>query len=330
MKLMPSSPPHIRSQDSNATVMFYVICALGSLYFMGTFFYGMRALVLGVLSVVTCLATDLLCTRLAGRKICLWDYSSIVTGMLIPLFMPASISYWIVVAAGVFAIAVAKHPFGGLGQNIFNPAAAGIAFATVCFPVAMFTYPAPMGKLALDPVLTVKAAQSAAQTLQLGGIPKFSTMEIFLGSMPGSMGATNILLLIACLICLALINVIDIKPALAFLGASAVFALVLPRSGMGAVQSILMELTSGSLLLTAVFLLNDPATTPKRETSKIFYGVLCGVAAMLFRRAGGYEETAVFAILLMNAFSFAIDLKNESIHSEGRRRRVETDKSQKA
>lgn len=91
-----------------------------------------------------------------------------------------------------------------------------------------------------------------------------------------------------------------------------------------------MELTSGSLLLTAVFLLNDPATTPKRETSKIFYGVLCGVAAMLFRRAGGYEETAVFAILLMNAFSFAIDLKNESIHSEGRRRRVETDKSQKA
>lgn len=101
MKLMPSSPPHIRSQDSNATVMFYVICALGSLYFMGTFFYGMRALVLGVLSVVTCLATDLLCTRLAGRKICLWDYSSIVTGMLIPLFMPASISYWIVVAAGV-------------------------------------------------------------------------------------------------------------------------------------------------------------------------------------------------------------------------------------
>ena len=330
MKLMPSSPPHIRSQDSNATVMLYVICALGSLYFMAAFFYGMRALVLGAVSVLACVTTDLLCTRLAGRKICLWDYSSVVTGMLIPLFMPASISYWIAAAAGVFAIAVAKHPFGGLGQNIFNPAAAGIAFATICFPVAMFTYPAPMDKLALDPVIAVKAAQSAARTLQLGGVPKFSTMEIFLGSMPGPMGATNILLLIACLICLSLLNVVDFKPALSFLGTAAVCALALPRSGMEAGRSVLMELASGCLLMAAVFLLGDPATTPKRETSKIFYGVLSGVAAMFFRRVGGFEETVVFAILLMNAFSFAIDLKNESIHSVGRRRRVETDQSEKA
>lgn len=330
MKLMPSNPPHIRSQESNVTVMLDVIFALACLYFMATYFYGFRALVLGGISVVTCLTTDLLCLRLAGRKISLWDYSSIVTGMLIPLFMPASISYGIVIAAGIFAIAVAKHPFGGLGQNIFNPAAAGVAFATICFPAAMFTYPEAMDKIPMDPVVTVKAAQSAAKTLQLGGIPKFNTLEMLLGSMPGPMGATSILLLLACLIYLSLRRTVDPKPALAFLGTAAVFALAAPRSGMAAGQSIQMELMSGCLFMTAVFFLGDPATIPKRETSKIVYGILCGIAAMVFRRAGGFEETAVFAILFMNAFSFFIDLKNETIHSELRRRQLESDKPEKA
>ena len=143
MKLMPKKAPHIRSDVNNKTVMGDAVLALAALYFMAACYHGYRALHLCALSVAVCWAADLFCTLLRGRRVNLRDFSPAVTGMIIPLMMPANIPWHVVVTAGLFAILAVKQPFGGLGNNLFNPAAGGIAFATVCWTEEMFSYPVP-------------------------------------------------------------------------------------------------------------------------------------------------------------------------------------------
>ncbi len=324
MKLIPRDAPHIRHSDNTKMVMGDVIISLLPLYFMAFSFYGWRVVTLMLTSAATCVISEIAAVKLAGRHINLRDFSPLVTGLIIPLMMPASASYSMVVAAGLFAIMVAKQPFGGTGENLFNPAAAGLAFATACWPSQMFSYPLIFEELPLLGQITAKTANSAAYALKLGGIPTTDFKDMFLGVRGGPMGATNILIILACLLYLSYRKTVRFVQPASFIASAALMALLFPRVDVAPLDSMLFELMSGSLLFGAVFMFSDPVTSPKRPGSQMAYGAVGGVMAMLFRHFGGFEQTVVFSVLLMNALVPLFDWPVELKRLIERRHKVET------
>lgn len=323
MKLRAQNPPHIRSRESNQTVMLDTIIAMLPLYAMATYYYGIRALALGFFSVAVTTVIDMLCV-IAMRNIPnIRDLSPTVTGMLLPLLMPASIRFEVIAAAALFAIAVAKHPFGGVGENIFNLAVAGAAFAAVCWPKAMFLYPVPFDRLPVAVDDTLKLINSPAYTLSLGGAPNTDLLDMLLGNFAGPMGATNILVLCTCFLFLAVRKTVSVWMTGAFLTGAALVAAFLPRAMLSPLNSVSYELMSGLMLIGAIFLINDPVTSPKRKLPKIIYGFFAGVVSMTFRHLGEYEDSLLFAILVMNAAVWIIDLWGEHLAHAFRRKNIE-------
>ena len=324
MKLRAQNPPHIRSRESNQTVMFDVVIAMLPLYAMATYYYGMRALALGLFSVMVTTVFDLLCVIVRRSVPNIRDLSPTVTGMLIPLLMPASVRFEVVAVAALFGIAVAKHPFGGVGENIFNPAVAGTAFAVVCWPRSMFLYPVPFDRL---PVMVDSTAQklinSPAYTLSLGGAPNTDPLDMLMGNFAGPMGATNILVLCTCFLFLAVKKTVSVWKTGAFLAGAALVAAAVPRAMLTPFYSVGYELMTGLTLIGAIFLINDPVTSPKRKLPKIAYGFLAGVISMTFRHLGEYEDSLLFAILVMNASVWIIDLWGEHLAHALRRKNIE-------
>lgn len=305
--------PHIRMRESARSAMLDVVIALLPLYFMAAYFYGMRAVALGAVSAASAVAADMLCVLVSGRLPNLRDLSALVTGLLLPLMLPASIPYYVVITAAVFAIAVVKHPFGGVGQNIFNPAAGGFAFISVCWPSLVFSYPQPMFPLPITGELTARLAESPAHALMLGAVPTIDTLDLVLGRFAGPMGVTNILVLGTCFIYLLFRKVISWQAPVAFLAAAAATAYFSPRIPASRWESVVFELLSGTLVFAGVFLLGDPVTSPKRGLSRFLYGALAGGATMLFRYCGGFEQAAAFALLLVNSFTLLIDHEAERL-----------------
>ena len=322
MNLINSRPPHIRSRESNFSVMGDMVIALIPLYFMAFFFYGSQVAVLGGVSVLTCVLLDVACTYISGRKVGVLDLSPVVTGLMIPLMLPASISLYVVVVADLFAIGVVKQPFGGLGQNIFNPAAAGVAFAALTWKTEVFSYPMPIQSLGNT---TARLVTSPAASLKIGATPNYTLMDMVFGIYPGPMGATGILILTACLVYLVVRRTVNAKMTLTFLGVAAVIAFLFPRITTGRLESVFFELTSGILLFGSIFLINEPTTAPKAEVPKLIYAGVSGAVVMLFRYAGVFEEGMFFAVILMNAFSWLIDMKYEERKSAERRARYAAD-----
>lgn len=327
MKLHPQNLPHIRTRESNQTLMVDVIIALVPLYAMATYFYGKRALVLGAFSVAATVIIDVICTGLRRNVPNIRDHSNVITGLIIPLLLPASVRYEVVFVAALFAVAVAKQPFGGVGQNIFNPAAAGVAFATVCFPRSVFLYPIPFDPLPIIIEERIRLVFSPAYALLLGGVPYNDPLDMLLGNFPGPMGATNILVLLTCLLFLAVRKSISFSMTVSYIAGFSLVAALYPRAMVTPLQSVYYELVSGIVLICAVFLINDPVTSPKRQSVRIVYGFLTGVLCMMFREIGRYEESVLFALLIMNALVWSFDMVGESLMHRFRRNRVEVDES---
>ena len=327
MKLHAQNPPHIRSRESYQTIMVDVIIALLPLYAMATYFYGNRVILLGLFSAVFALLLDMLFVALRYRVPNIRDYSAVITGMIIPLLMPASSRFEVVALAVFFAMAVVKHPFGGIGQNIFNPAVAGVAFVSVCFPRSMFLYPVPFDVLPVKITEGIRLVASPARSLALGGVPALAPLDMLLGNFPGPMGATNILVLLTCLLFLAVRRSISISLTASYIVGFSFVAAYWPRAMLSPSLSIFYELTSGISLIAAVFLINDPVTSPKRIESKIIYGFLTGIFCMMLRKIGRYEESILFALLIMNAVVWMIDMLGERFAHKIRRAKLESQKS---
>lgn len=325
MRIKHFEAPHIRHGERTVSLMLDMVIMLLLLYGMAFFYYGPRALVLGVLSVASCLLADLACILMRRSRVRLRDLSAVVTGLILPLLMPASVPYHVVVAAALFAILVAKHPFGGVGNNIFNPAAAGMAFAVICFGNAVvFSYPSPLGWLPVFGKLEAAVLDSPASVLNLGGAPRHDLLDMAMGNFPGPMGATNILVILACLLFLIFRRTVRWITPVTFLAAVSAFAFLFPRANVTGLQSVAYELMSGMLLFGGAFLLGDPVTTPKRGWSKAAFGLAAGVVVMIFRRYGELEDSLVFALLLMNAMVWAFDMLGEHLASLVRRKRFES------
>jgi len=321
MKLLPQKAPHIRSDTSNKTVMGDAVITLAALYFMAACYYGQRAIRLGLLSVAVCWGADALCVWLRGRRASLRDFSPVVTGMIIPLMMPAGIPYHVVVVADLFAILIVKQPFGGLGNNLFNPAAGGIAFAIACWPSLMFTYPPANPSLDLFGQLGAGTTSSTSYTLYVGGVPSADYTSVLLGQLAGPMGTTCVLVILACLLYLIFRGTVRYQQALLLLVTVAALNFLFPRIAADRTASAFYEVLATPVLFCAAFMFTDPATSPSRNMGKAVYGAVGGVIVVLFSRFGGYEQTTVFAILLMNALTPAIDQLAERYITRKRRMR---------
>ena len=323
MKFSAQDAPHIRYPESTRAVMLDMVLCLLFLYAMAYYYYGIRALMLGAFSVLVCVIADMLCVLFAGGRPNMRDLSPVITGMLIPLMMPASVLFRMVLAAAVFAIVVAKHPFGGMGHNVFNPAAAGLSFAIICFTGRLFAYPLPLTKLGFALPAELLTTRSPGYTLNLGGIPKLDFVDMLLGNFSGPMGATNILVILACLLFLVFRGTVHWSTPLSFFATVCAFAFLFPRADIAGLSSLHLEIMSGMLLFGGVFLLGDPVTSPKRLWSKVLYGIMAGILVMLFRRFGNLEEEFTFALLLMNAAVWGFDIIGESLAGRIRRRKLE-------
>ena len=321
MKLMPKKAPHIRSDVNNKTVMGDAVLALAALYFMAACYHGYRALHLCALSVAVCWAADLFCTLLRGRRVNLRDFSPAVTGMIIPLMMPANIPWHVVVTAGLFAILAVKQPFGGLGNNLFNPAAGGIAFATVCWTEEMFSYPVPGAGIDFFGPVSSTLSSSTAYTLYVGGVPMEDATSVLLGQLAGPMGTTSVLVILAGLFYLLIRGTVRYQQSLLILLTAGALNFLFPRVAADGLTSAFYEVLATPVLFCAVFMFADPVTSPGRNLGRALYGAAGGVVVFLFSRFGGYEQTTVFAILLMNAVSPAFDILAEKRAAKERRLR---------
>ncbi len=307
MNLQNAKAPHIRYKESVHTLFTDVIIALLPLYAMAYFYYGPRTVIMALAAVVVCYPLDLLCRRMAGKVIKINDFSGVLTGLIIPLMLPASAPYYVVVAACLFAILIAKHPFGGLGYNLFNPAAAGIAFVTACWPDAVFRYPKPFEHIPVILDTSVELFASPASALKVNGAPSGDLLQMFLGNSLGPMGATSILVILSCLFFLLFRRTVSWHIPVSALVTAGLFALLFPRVSISLFSSTVYELFAGTLVFGAAFVATDPVTSPSFPMAKVLYGAGIGLLTMLLRWFGGYEEGFIYALLIMNALAFALD-----------------------
>ena len=307
-KLIVSPSPHFQNKTTTQVLMNDVLIALAPATLVSLLFYGWNALLLLLVCVATCVGCEFLIEKyLRGRDIpCI--SATVVTGVLLALNLPPAAPWWVAFVGSLAAIGIAKMCFGGLGQNIFNPAIFGRVFLLVSFPVAMTTWAAPHGWLPID------AFSGATPLAQINegirqGLPAneivaengLSSWQAFFGLAGGSAGEASALALIIGFVYLLVRRVIKPYIPVAILGTVAVmttiFWLVDPETYTGPVFNLL----SGGLLLGAIFMATDYVTSPMTTMGMIIYGVLIGMLTVLIRYFGSYPEGVSFAILIANA-----------------------------
>ena len=298
MKLTVASSPHIRGDFRTSRLMLDVVIALIPSFVVGICVLGIRALLVTALSMACAVAAEWLWSVILKRRNTLPDCSALVTGMLFALTLPASTPYWVVAFGSAFAIIVVKLMCGGLGQNIFNPALMARAVVMLLWPVTITRYAA----IGVDGV----TASTPMHHMVMPALPEESIMDMFLGICPGSIGELSALALLAGGVYLVVRKVISARIPLAYLGTVAVLTLVFHKTD-NAISWMLYSLFGGGLMLGAIFMATDYATSPVTARGQIIYGIGCGALTVLFRYYGIFPEGVTYAILLMNACVWTID-----------------------
>ena len=296
MKLTVASSPHIRGDFRTSRLMLDVVLALPPALAVGIFVLGIRSAVVALVSVAAAVASEWFYARLTKTRNTVVDGSAMVTGLLLALTLPHTVPYWQAALGSIFAIVVAKLLCGGLGQNVFNPALAGRAFLMLINPVGLTRYEG------LDGV----TAATALHHMVMPALPEESVLDMFLGNCPGSIGELSALALIAGGVYLVARKVISPRIPLAYLGAVAVLTLVFHKTDNAAAW-MLYSLFGGGVMLGAIFMATDYATSPVTALGQIIFGIGCGVLTVLFRYYGLYPEGVTYAILIMNALVWTID-----------------------
>ena len=298
MNLTVASSPHIRGNFRTSRLMLDVVIALLPALAVGTWVLGIRALLVALVSVGTALATEYLYHLITGRRNTVVDCSCLVTGLLLAMTLPSSVPYWLVAGGSAFAIVVVKIFCGGLGQNVFNPALLARAFMLLICPVAMVRYNA----LGVDGV----TAATPLHHMVMPALPEESILDMFLGNCPGSIGEISALALLLGGIYLVVRKVISPRIPLAYLGTVALATLIFHKTD-GAVEWMLYSLLSGGLMLGAIYMATDYATSPATPWGQVLYGIGCGALTVIFRYFGLFPEGVTYAILLMNALVWILD-----------------------
>ncbi len=291
-------------------VMLIAPCILSVLY------YGSRAVSVIAVSIISAVLSDLIMSFIIKKKFLLKDLSNVFIGAAIAVMLPAGVPLYIPVIASATGVAVAKIPFGGSLRAPFVPAAAGFATVSVCFKEQVFTYTENVEDKLLG-------AQSLASLLSQGNSVHFNlgnAFDIISGNISGPMGTGCGILMIVCAGYLFVKRKGALLATAGFIGACVVFVAFFPRINASLFTRIILELSAGSLLFGAVFLITDHATLPKGGVNRVIYGAVCGVACMMMRYHGTYEETVCFAVLLTNGFSPVIESLIKAFSSLGKRK----------
>ena len=315
-KLLVSPSPHLHTKTSTKSLMRDVVIALLPAVVVSVLFYGWsELLVLGV-SVASCVLLEYLITKYLLKGTCtIGDWSAVITGILLALNLPATTPWWVVFIGAVFAIGVAKMTFGGLGQNLFNPAIAGRVFLLISFPTYMTDWTKPAGFLGNS----IVDAYSGATPLGLvgeGGVQAVENMDymnmLFL-NIGGSAGELSALALIAGFIYLLARKVIRPYITLSILATVAIFSGIFWAINPAEYTDPLFNLLTGGLLLGSIFMATDYVTSPMSNWGGVVFGVGIGVITMLIRYFGAYPEGVSFAILIMNS---VVPLLNKWFHTK--------------
>ena len=296
MKLTVASSPHIRGNFRTNRIMADVMIALTPALAVGVSRFGMDALILTLVCMASAVAAEWVYGKLTKSRNTTVDGSALVTGMLLAMTLPHTCPLWLGAAGSVFAIIFVKCLCGGLGQNIFNPALAARAAMMVVYPVGLTRYMDIDGVTAATPL----------HHMVMPALPEETLAQMFLGNCPGSIGEISALALLVGGAYLVYRKVISLRIPVAYLGTLAVLTLVFSKTD-APVMWMLYSLCSGGVMLGAIFMATDYATSPATPMGQIVYGIGCGALTVLFRYFGLFPEGVTYAILLMNAFVWFID-----------------------
>lgn len=285
-----SVSPHVREQSTTKSIMRDVAFALLPTLAFGVYHFGIKALIVIAVSVVTCVVCELLFELITKKPITVFDWSAVVTGLILAINLPATAPWWMVVLGGAFAIIVVKMMFGGIGQNFMNPALAARCFLLISFTSRMNDF------------TTVDGVSSATPLALLKGGEASDLLTLFLGYHAGCIGEVSALAILIGGLYLIIKKVISVRIPLAYIGSTLVFILLINAVSGGdtSVNYIICQLLSGGLLAGAFFMATDYATSPITPKGQLLYGVVLGLLTALFRTLGTSAEGVSYAIIIGN------------------------------
>ncbi len=307
-ELIVSSSPHIYDKSSVKNIMGSVFVALIPASLAGICCFGIRALIVIAVSVLSCVFFEALIQKLMGKKITVGDFSAAVTGLLLAMNLPSSAPVWLIIIGAFVAIYLGKQIFGGIGQNPFNPALVSRVFLLISFPLYMTNWPKALG-FSFD--LDVATHATPLGILKTDGVQAaygaVTNLDLFLGKVGGSLGEISAAALLIGGIYLMAKRIISWEIPFTFIAtvfiSTGIFYLIDPSKYIDPVFHIL----SGGLFLGAFFMATDYVTSPLSRSGKMLFGILCGLITIIIRLWGGYPEGVSFAILFMNGLVPLID-----------------------
>ena len=297
-KLTLSSSPHIQTNENVTTVMRDVIIALLPATIAAIYYFRFGAIVNILVAVLGAVAAEYLIQKLMKKPITIKDYSAAVTGLLLAFNVPSTLPWWMTLIGSVFAIAVVKQLFGGLGHNFINPALAARAVLLASWPVEMTSW-VTTGADAVStatPLAVIKGVEAGATSA--------SMFDLLIGNVGGCIGETSAILLIIGGIYLIYRGVITYVIPTYYIGTVAVLTFIF--SGFD-ISMLSYNILAGGLILGAFFMATDYTTSPVSKKGQIIYAIGCGLLTAVIRYYGGYPEGVSYSILLMNVATPLID-----------------------
>ena len=315
--LIVSPSPHIHGGDSISKNMYGVLIALVPAFLVSLYYFGLGALIVTATSVVACVLFEYLIQKFLMKKeptVC--DGSAILTGVLLAFNLPSNLPVWIILIGALAAIGIGKMSFGGLGNNIFNPALVGRVFLLISFPAQMTMWP-EVGQLTAYTDATTGA--TVLSLMNEGALDKLPTLvDMLLGKMGGSLGEVSALALLLGLVFMLWKKIITWQIPVSILLTVFVFTGIMHLVNPVQYASPFVHLLSGGLMLGAIFMVTDYVTSPMSKNGMLVYGVGIGILTTVIRLFGSYPEGMSFAILIMNAFTPLINSYIKPKHFGGK------------
>lgn len=307
-QLVVSLSPHVQSSQTTQKLMLNVVLALMPAFAVSLFYFGIGTLMVTLISVGSCVLFEYLIQRFVMRtRTTISDLSAVVTGLILAFNVPSNLPWYIIVLGALVAIGMAKMSFGGIGNNIFNPAIVARVFLLISFPVQMTSWPMPIASrvqytdalTGATPLAILKEGLSKGQTISQMDLP--SNLDMFMGLMGGSVGEISALALLIGMAWLLITRTITWHIPVSIIGTVAAFTsimwLIAPETNANPV----FHLLTGGLLLGAIFMATDYVTSPMHPAGMWVYGIGIGLLTVIIRVWGSYPEGMSFAILIMNA-----------------------------
>ena len=284
-----SVSPHIRDKSSTRKIMIDVCIALVPTLAFGVWHFGLNALFVILSSVVSCVVSEAVFELIVKKPVTVFDFSAVVTGLILALNMPPNVAWWVPAVGGVFAIVIVKMLFGGIGHNIMNPALAARCFLLISFASRMTDF-------------SVDGVSSATPLAVLKSGGSVDLLDAFLGFKTGCIGEVSVLAILIGAAYLLIKKVISIRiPAVYILSTALfIFLLSLFKTGMPTWQFMLGELLTGGLMAGAFFMATDYTTSPITKWGQVIYAVLIGFLTAVFRILGSSAEGVSYAIIISN------------------------------